>query len=75
MSAKIKQARVAAAHEGVAEMIVTIEYENGGMTDVALDRSAVDSLLTNTNATGLEDLIGISWEQVRDALSASFNRF
>ena len=56
-------------------MIVTIEYENGGMTDVALDRSAVDSLLTNTNATGLEDLIGISWEQVRDALSASFNRF
>ena len=56
-------------------MVVTIEYDNGGLTDVALDRSAVDALLTSANAHSLEDLIGISWEQVRDALSVSFNRF
>ena len=75
MSAKIKHARVAAAHEGVAEMIVTLEYPNGGVTDVALDRLAVDALLTSANANSLEDLVGTSWEQVRDALSVSFNRY
>lgn len=75
MSAKIKHARVAAAHEGVAEMIVTLEYTNGGVTDVALDRLAVDALLTSASANSLEDLVGTSWEQVRDALSVSFNRY
>ncbi len=75
MPAKIKQARVAAAHEGVAEMIVTLEYDNGGITDVALDRTAVDVLLKSAEASSLEELIGTSWEQVRDALSTSFNRY
>ena len=75
MAAKIKQARVAAAHEGIAEMVVTIEYDNGGLTDVALDRCAVEALLTSADASSLDDLVGASWEQVRDALSVSFNRF
>jgi hypothetical protein len=74
MAAKIKEARVAAAHEGIAEMVVTIEYDNGGKTDVALGHCAVDALLTSANAKTLEDLVGTSWEQVRNALSVSFNR-
>ncbi len=75
MSARIIDARVAAAHEGVAEMVVTLEYDNGGVSDVALDRSAVDALLRSAEASSLEDLIGTSWEKVRDALSVSFNRY
>jgi hypothetical protein len=75
VSAKIKYARVAAAHEGIAEMIVSIEYENGGVTDISLDSAAVDALMTSTKATSLDALIGISWEQVRDALTVAYNRF
>lgn len=75
MAARIKQARVAAAHEGIAEMVVAIEYDNGGVSEVALDRDAAERLLNSANAKSLEDLVGASWEQVRDALSASFNRF
>ena len=75
MGAQIKQARVSAAQEGVAEMVVTIEYDNGGLTDIALDQFAVEALFTSAGAKGLDDLIGVGWEQVRDALSVSFNRF
>lgn len=75
MTAKIKQARVAAAHEGVAEMIVTIEYSNGGLTDVALDRASVDALMNSTDAKSLTDLEGASWETVRDALTLAYNRY
>ena len=75
MSAKIKYARVAAAHEGVAEMIVTIEYSNGGLTDVALDSASVEALMKSTDATSLTELEGASWESVRDALSLAYNRF
>lgn len=75
MGAKIKQARVAAAHEGIAEMIVSIEYENGGVTDLSLDSTAVEALMTSTRATSLEALIGTSWEHVRDALTVAYNRY
>jgi hypothetical protein len=73
--AKIKHARVAAAHEGIAEMIVAIEYDNGGVTEIYLDRHSAETLLSNTESSSLDDLVGASWEQVRDALSTSFNRF
>ena len=75
MAARIKQARVAAAHEGIAEMIVAIEYDNGGVTEVALDRDSAEQLMNSTNARTLDDLVGASWEQVRDALSTAFNRY
>lgn len=75
MVARIKEARVVAAHEGVAEMVVAIEYDNGGVTEVALDRDSVEQLMNSTNAESLDDLVGISWEKVRDALSAAFNRY
>ena len=75
MTAKITSVRLAAAHEGVAEMIVTVTFENGGATDVPLDRHASDALLRAANAQGLDDLVGQSWEAVRDALQTGFNRY
>jgi len=45
LSATIKSARVVAAHDGVAELIVTIEYANGGQTEVTLDATASDALM------------------------------
>ena len=73
--AKVKTARVAAAHEGVAELIVCIEYPNGGTTEVTLDQMASAALMKSCGAETLADVKGCSWEQVRDALQVSYNRF
>lgn len=75
MSAKIKDARVAAAHEGIAELVVEIEYDNGGTTEVALDQMATSALMRSCEAENIEDIKGHSWDKVRDALQVSYNRY
>jgi hypothetical protein len=75
LQAKIAKVRVAAAHEGSAELIVTVAYDGGGNSEVPLDRHASEALLRNCQADGLDELIGHSWQQVRDALSVSYNRY
>ncbi len=73
--AVISRVRVGAAHDGVAEMVVTLRYDNGGETLVPLDPHAAGCLMTACAATGADALIGQGWERVRDALEASSNRF
>lgn len=75
MSASIKGARVIAAHDGVAEMVVTIVYDNGGQTEVTLDAAASDALMSSCDATTLTQLHGHPWQKVRDALTLSYNRY
>jgi hypothetical protein len=75
MTAKIKFARVAAAHEGNAELIVCLEYDNGGLNEIALDHVASHTLMKACNAATLEDLVGSSWENIREALQVSYNRY
>jgi len=75
VAAKIKDARVAAAHEGIAELIVKIEYDNGGISEVALDQMATSALLRSCDAENIEDIKGHSWDKVRDALQVSYNRY
>ena len=74
-AARIRDARVAAAHEGIAELIVCIEYDNGGTSEVALDQMASHALMASCGASTLEDIKGQPWEKVRDALQVSFNRY
>ena len=74
-AAKIKDVRIAAAHQGIAELIVTVEYDNGGVSEIALDQIASGALMRSCHAESAEDLIGQSWELVRDALQVSYNRF
>ena len=57
-AATIIDVRVAAAHEGIAELIVSIEYENGGTTEVALDQLATSALMDSCNASSIEDVKG-----------------
>ena len=71
----IRDVRVAAAHEGIAELVVSIEYENGGTTEVALDQMATSALMDSCNASSIEDVKGQSWDKVRDALQVSYNRY
>lgn len=74
-SAIIRDVRMAAAHEGIAELVVSIEYENGGTAEVALDQMATSALMDSCNASSIEDVKGQSWHKVRDALQVSYNRY
>ena len=74
-SAIIRDVRVAAAHEGIAELVVSIQYDNGGTTEVALDQMATSALMDSCNASSIEDVKGQSWDKVRDALQVSYNRY
>jgi hypothetical protein len=73
-AAVISAARVAAAHGGHAELIVTLRHANGGSSDVTLDEIAAAALFDACAAEGPDDLTGQSWEKVRDALTVSWNR-
>jgi len=71
----IDAVRIAAAHEGVAELVVTLKHGNGGTSEVALDSLAADALLRSCAARTPEELAGHSWNKVREALAVSWNRF
>jgi hypothetical protein len=73
--AVVARARIAAAHEGVAQLVVTLEHEGGGASEVALDHLAASALLESCDATGPDGLIGAPWQKVRDALGVSWNRY
>ena len=64
---------MAAAHEGTAELVISVVYENGGTTDVPLDRYASEVLLQACKVDQPDQLIG--WAVVRDALKISYNRY
>jgi hypothetical protein len=74
-SAVIQHIQIAAAHDGIAELIVTLVFENGGRSLVTLDEYATRKLMESTGANRPEELTGTSWEHVRDALAASSARF
>lgn len=71
----INNVRLGAAHDGDAELVVTLAFENGGVTDVTLDHFAASHLMDACAAKRPEALIGQGWQRVRDALAASSNRF
>jgi len=73
--AVIDQARIAAAHEGVAELVVVLVHDNGGRSEVSLDQLASAALMDACGASHPDQLAGHSWEKVRDALGVSWNRF
>jgi hypothetical protein len=73
--AVISAVRLAAAHDGDAELVVTLTYPNGGETQVPLDEFAARKLLAACHATEPADLEGASWIYVRDALAASSSRY
>lgn len=73
--ATISEVRIAAAHDGEAELLVTLTFANGGQSLVTLDEFAARSLLASTNASTSDQLIGVGWNHVRDALIASSSRF
>lgn len=54
-------------------MVVSLKFNNGGQSDVALDHVAGARLMQNCGATQVDELIGQGWEHVRDALAGAYN--
>jgi hypothetical protein len=75
MAAVIEATRIAAGHDGAAELIVRLRYEDGGASEVTLDHLAASALMESCGAASVEQLAGHGWERVRDALAVSWNRF
>ncbi len=73
-AAVIAATRVGAAHDGAAELVVTLRHAGGGESEVRLDEPAAAALLDACGAAGTAELAGVGWEQVRDALRSSWNR-
>ncbi len=73
--AVISQVQVGAAHDGTAELVVTLRFEGGGETRVALGERAVSSLMSSCAAKDADGLLGQGWERVRDALTTASNRY
>ncbi|WP_448586221.1 hypothetical protein [Thermaurantiacus sp.] len=73
--AVVESVHVAAAHDGEAELVVSLRYPNGGRSAVALDSYAARHLMAACRAGCADDLVGAGWEPVRDALAAASARF
>lgn len=73
--AVIHQARLAAAHDGEAELIVALRFANGAIDEVTLDEPSARALMQFCQAQSVDDLIGKNWQVVRDALTAGWNRY
>jgi len=73
LTATISMVRLGAAHEGHAELLVTLSFDNGGETQIPLDPKTCDRLMTRCAATAIDELIGQDWTHIRDALTDSYN--
>ena len=69
----IDRVRIAAAHDGVAELVVVLRHANGGLSEVALDHRGASALLQAAGVVSADELPGVSWTLVRDALTESWN--
>lgn len=65
---RIVAALPAAGHDGLPELIVRIAFENGAQSDVIIDNAAGLRLLARCGADRIDELVGQSWREVRDAL-------
>ena len=73
--AVIAGVRIAAAHNGAAELVVILRHGNGATSEISLDEMAAAALLRACNAATTDELPGAGWEKVREALGVSWNRY
>ena len=69
--AVISNVQLGAAHEGHAELLITLTYPTGGQTVVPLDPTSCAHLMDLARASHVEELIGTTWQLVRDAIQAA----
>lgn len=71
VDATIERAVVTPGHDGSAEMLVYVRYDNGGRGHVNLDAAAAERLFDRCGATHLEQLVGQPWQHLMHILDSS----
>ncbi len=66
--ATIVGAEIAGGHDGTAEMVVSIQYENGVVGSVTLDADTGFSIMKACGAADLAALIGRPWREISKGL-------
>jgi hypothetical protein len=66
--ATIVGAEIAGGHDGTAEMVVSIRYENGVTGSVSLDADTGFSIMQACGAADLASLIGRRWRDISKGL-------
>ena len=69
--AVISRVQLGAAHEGHAELLITLTYPTGGQNVIPLDPTSCAHLMDLAGASQVEELIGTTWQLVRDAIQAA----
>ncbi len=62
--AVVLAADIAAGHDGDAELVVTVRYENGVVGVVALDSDSAFDIMQSCGAASSADLVGRPWHEV-----------
>lgn len=68
MSATITAAHVAGGHDGRAEIVVEITYDNGGVATISLDEEACLASLDRAGVASIDQLVGQPWSTVLPAI-------
>ena len=58
---RIVDAQLAAGHDGLAEVSVTVRYDNGAARAICLPCDVIDAALDRAGITDLTDLVGLPW--------------
>lgn len=61
---RIVAAELAAAHDGEAELVITLQFPGAGISQIRLDADAGDRLLRTCRVADIGGLVGHSWEAI-----------
>jgi len=62
--AVIVGAEIGAGHDGAAELVLTVRYQNGVEAPVVLDAATALTLMSNCGVASIEELAGKPWQNV-----------
>ena len=62
--AVIVSAEIAAGHDGDADLVVRVRYENGVVAPVTLDPETAMKLMSACGASNINELAGQPWRKV-----------
>lgn len=62
--AMVLAADIAAGHDGEADLVISIQYENGVVGTVTLDAESAFDIMESCGAKSSADLIGRPWREI-----------
>ncbi|OYU70549.1 MAG: hypothetical protein CFE28_11455 [Alphaproteobacteria bacterium PA2] len=62
--ATVLAADIAAGHDGEADLVITVRYENGVVGSVTLDADSAFEIMQSCGAASSADLVGRPWRDI-----------